>query len=255
MEPDEIKARVAEAARSFDAELHTAAYAETHSDAAQLARLLSLLSPVYGQVVLDLGTGNGYVAMALARAHLACRVIGVDVADQALVRALGRARARGLSNADFVSYDGVSLPFADDCFDTAVCRYAFHHVPRPDMTLDELSRVIRVGGRLVLADAIRDDADDVDFVNRFQEMKRDGHVRMHREAELIDLICGHGFALIERFESSISFSRKRSPDYDDLLSATPDGVRRVYSIMIGEQEISLTFRILNAVFANDRKSA
>jgi hypothetical protein len=48
MAPDENEARIAEAARSFDAELHTKAYAETHSDAAQLARLLSFLSPPHG---------------------------------------------------------------------------------------------------------------------------------------------------------------------------------------------------------------
>jgi hypothetical protein len=109
---------------------------------------------------------------------------------------------------------------------------------------------VRSGGRLVLADAIRDDADDVDFVNRFQEMNRDGHVRMHRGTHLIDLVNRHGFDLIERFESSIVFTRERTADYDELLARTPERVLQAYSLAVAEREMSLRFRILNALFVN-----
>jgi ubiquinone/menaquinone biosynthesis C-methylase UbiE len=250
MDPKKIEARIAEAARSFDAELHTKAYAETHSDSAQLVRLLSFLSPGRDQVILDLGTGNGYVAMAIAGAHPGCRVIGVDIAAQAIDRDVEQAGVQGLANADFQSYDGIRLPFAYDHFDAAICRYAFHHLPQPETTLDELGRTVRSGGRLVLADAIRDDADDVDFVNHFQEMKRDGHVRMHRGTDLINLVSRHGFDLIERFESSIFFTRERTAEYDDLLAMTPERVLQAYSLAVAEREMHLRFRILNALFVN-----
>lgn len=203
MTPGEIQAQIAAAASSFDAELHTKAYTETHSDAAQ-----------------------------------------------AITRDLEQARARGLSNVEFLNYDGIMLPFADDHFDAAVCRYAFHHLPRPETSLEELGRTVRESGKLVLADAIRDEADDVDFINRFQEMKRDGHVRMHRRADLIDLVCRHGFEVIEAFESSISFTRERRAQYDELLAATPERVLKAYSAVVGEQQIRLRFRILSAVFVN-----
>jgi ubiquinone/menaquinone biosynthesis C-methylase UbiE len=166
MDPKKIEVQIAEAARSFDAELFTKDYVETTSDSAQLVRLLSFLSPRRDQVILDLGTGNGYVAMAIASAHPRCRVIGVDIAAQAIARDIEQARTQGLANADFQRYEGVSLPFAHDQFDAAICRYAFHHLPQPETTLDELGRTVRSGGRLVLADAIRDNADDVDFINR-----------------------------------------------------------------------------------------
>ena len=252
MDPEKIKARIAEAARSFDAELHTKAYAETHSDSAQLVRLVSFLSPGRDQVILDLGTGNGYVAMAIASAHPGCRVIGVDVATQAIDRNVEQARVQGLAIADFQNYEGIALPFADDHFDAAISRYAFHHLPQPATTLDELGRTVRSGGKLVLADAIRDDADDVDFVNRFQEMKRDGHVRMHRGTDLIDLVSRHGFELIERFESSIFFTRERTAEYDKLLAMTPERVLRAYSLVVTERQMRLRFRILNAFFVNRR---
>lgn len=252
MAPKETKARIAEAARSFDAELLTKTYAETTSDSAQLAQLLSFLSPRRDQVILDLGTGNGYVAMAIADAHPGCRVIGVDIAAQAIDRDAAQARVQGLANAVFQCSDGVRLPFAHDHFDAAVCRYAFHHLPQPETTLDELRRTVRSGGRLVVADAIRDGLDDVDFVNHFQEMKRDGHVRMHRDTDLIDLISRHGFDLIESFESSIFFTRERTPEYDDLLAVTPERVLQAYSLAVAELEMRLRFRVLNALFVNRR---
>ncbi len=50
---------------------------------------------------------------------------------------------------EFLNYDGIMLPFADDHFDAAVCRYAFHHLPRPKTSLEELGRTVRESGKLV----------------------------------------------------------------------------------------------------------
>lgn len=246
---DDIERSIQEAARSFDAELHTEAFAETHSDAAQLAWMLSALAPEGDQAILDLGTGNGYVATAIAREQPRCRVIGVDVATQAIDRNREQAREQGLSNVEFISYDGVTLPFCDDYFDAVVSRYVFHHLPRPEVSLAELRRTMRAGSRLVLADAIRHEADDLDFINRFQALKRDGHIRMHRRADLIDLIRRQGFDLIDILVSSIAFTRERGAEYDALLAETPEAVLSAYSLQVGDREISLTFPILSAVFS------
>jgi ubiquinone/menaquinone biosynthesis C-methylase UbiE len=250
MASDDIESQVEEAARSFDAELHTKAFAETHSDAMQLAWMLSSLSPVSGQVILDLGTGNGYVATAITHEQPGCRVIGVDVAAQAIARNIEQARQAGLSNLEFLAYDGITLPLPDDHFDAAISRYVFHHLPRPEISLAELGRTVRVNGRLVLADAIRHEADHVDFINHFQALKRDGHIRMHRRTDFIDLVSRHGFDVVDTLESSISFSRERGPEYDALIAETPDTVLKTYSMQVEEQRMSLTFPILSVVFEN-----
>jgi ubiquinone/menaquinone biosynthesis C-methylase UbiE len=250
MVADETDRRIEEAARSFDAELHTQAFAETHSDAAQLERLLSYLSLADGQVILDLGTGNGYVAMAVAGKFPGTRVIGVDVATQAIGRNRELAEAQGLSNVEFLVYDGVTLPFPDNHFDAGVSRYVFHHLPRPDTSLTELARTLRANGRLVLADAVRHEADEADFINRFQKLKRDGHIRMHRRADFIELVSRHGFHALESFDSSLSFTRERAPEYDALLAAVPETLLEAYSVAIADEEIALTFPILSAVFEN-----
>lgn len=249
---DQRDARIAEAARSFDAELHGSGYAKIHADDAQLARLLDYISPEPGQVILDLGTGNGYAATALAGRQPACHVIGVDVAAQAIATNRRKVREQDIGNAEFVSYGGIDLPFDTDCFDAAVCRYAFHHLPRPETSLDELGRTLRTGGRLALADAIRDDVDEGDFVNRFQTLKRDGHVCMQRRADLTELVERHGFEVQEVFETAIAFTRDRATAYDELLRVTPESVLEAYAVAVEARLIRIGFRILNLLMVNRR---
>lgn len=146
MDSDEDKAHIEHTARSFDARLLAKEYAEIYSDPAQLSRLLSFLSPQAGETYLDLGTGNGYLAAAVAKECRKCRVIGVDIASAAIGRNVERARQEGLSNVQFQTYDGMILPFPDKRFSGAMCRYAFHHFPRPDTSLKEIGRTLRVGG-------------------------------------------------------------------------------------------------------------
>ena len=160
MKPDEVSAHIEQAASSFNAELHTKSYEETHSDPAQLRRLLAFLSPQGKEVFLDLGTGSGYVGMALAKAHPACSVIGLDVAEMAIKQDVENANQQGLPNTDFRVFDGVTLPFTDSYFDGAVCRYAFHHFPRWETTLGEIARTVRSGGKFVLADPVRNEEDE-----------------------------------------------------------------------------------------------
>ena len=251
MKPQEITAHIQAAARSFNAELLTKSYAETHSDSAQLRGLLSFLSPSRDeQSFLDLGTGNGYVAIALAVECPTCRVIGLDIAEEAIEQDVVNAKQQGLPNIEFRVFDGVTLPFKDSYFDGAVCRYAFHHLPQPEATLGELARTLRRGGKLVLADPIRSEDDVTDFINRFQDLKRDGHACIYRFRNFVDLVGRHGFELIDWFESSISFGRARNREYDVLLASIPTPVREAYDVRIDGEEIRMTFRILNAVFLN-----
>jgi SAM-dependent methyltransferase len=234
VKPDEVRAHIEQAARRFNAELHTKSYEETHSDPAQLRRLLAFLSPQDEQVFLDLGTGSGYVGMAIAKAHPACSVVGLDVAEKAIEQDVEDATRQGLPT---------------------VCRYAFHHFPLPETILGEIARTVRSRGKFVLADPVRNEVDETDFINRFQDLRRDGHVRIHRFRELMELVSRYDFELIDWFASSISFHRRRSRKYDELLASVPAGVYETYALTIHEEEIRMTFRIVNAVFLNRKQGS
>jgi demethylmenaquinone methyltransferase/2-methoxy-6-polyprenyl-1,4-benzoquinol methylase len=98
-------------------------------------------------VVLDVATGTGLVAVELARRYH-CRVVGLDRSADMLTEA---SRRNGLI-AGLVNARAERLPFADATFDHVTFTYLLRYVDDPAATLRELSRVLKPGGRLAALD-------------------------------------------------------------------------------------------------------
>ncbi|TMC02912.1 MAG: methyltransferase domain-containing protein [Chloroflexi bacterium] len=94
-------------------------------------------------VVLDVATGTGLVAVGLARQY-GCRVVGVDRSADMLTEA---ARRNGLITG-LVNGRAERLPFADATFDHVTFTYLLRYVDDPAATVSELARVLKRGGRL-----------------------------------------------------------------------------------------------------------
>jgi SAM-dependent methyltransferase len=103
-----------------------------------------------GGRALDVGCGLGAEAGHLAAAGW--QVTGVDLSQTALARA-----AAGGNGAVFMRADVRQLPFHRECFDAALDRGCFHYLAPPDRLryADELCRVLRPGGRLLLRASLR----------------------------------------------------------------------------------------------------
>src|ERR1700733_9423816 len=96
-----------------------------HAKGGSLTRLVELLRPQPAWTALDIATGAGHVALALA-AHVA-HVVASDLTPQMLGVARGLAAERGLRNIAFADARAEALPFADGSFDAVTCRIAPHH--------------------------------------------------------------------------------------------------------------------------------
>lgn len=114
--------------------------------------LLALAEPAAGEAVLDVACGAGAVSLAAARAvGPGGRVLGIDLAD-AMVRAARQEAGRlGLAQAGFERMDAEALELPDAAFDLALCSLGLMYLSNPDAALRELLRVLRPGGRAVLA--------------------------------------------------------------------------------------------------------
>jgi demethylmenaquinone methyltransferase/2-methoxy-6-polyprenyl-1,4-benzoquinol methylase len=103
--------------------------------------------PPGGQAI-DLASGTGDLAIALATAQTQARVCAVDFCAPMLEEAARKAGARGLSRLiKFVVADAMALPFPEGSFDGATMGFALRNVADIPRTLEEIHRVLRPGGR------------------------------------------------------------------------------------------------------------
>jgi ubiquinone/menaquinone biosynthesis C-methylase UbiE len=107
-----------------------------------------------GEQVLDVGCGTGTLALEAARrASRAGRVVGVDPSTDQIARARSKAARRKLP-VDFQIGVIEQLPFPDQTFDVVLSTLMMHHLPVPlkRQGLAEIARVLKPGGRLIIAD-------------------------------------------------------------------------------------------------------
>lgn len=101
-----------------------------------------------GQHVLEIGIGQGTDMMQFAQAGAICH--GVDITENHLKLTALNATLRGIK-VDLHEIDATRLPFADNSID---CVYSFgvlHHIPEIDRVVSEIHRVLKPGGRLMIA--------------------------------------------------------------------------------------------------------
>jgi ArsR family transcriptional regulator len=101
----------------------------------------------------DVGCGTGSLTFELAR--FARKVIGVDLSSEMLRRARAVAREREVRNVEFRQGDALKLPLDSHSVDAAFCVMVLHFLPDPQRAVEELCRVTRPGGSVILVDLVQ----------------------------------------------------------------------------------------------------
>jgi len=172
----------AAARRQFGAVAAAYATSAVHASGADLAQLVEATECTAGERVLDLGCGAGHTALAMALR--ADQVVAVDVAPEMLDVARGLAKQRGVGNIRFRRADATALPFEPASFDVVTSRYSAHHYSDPAQALREVVRVLRPGGRFLLADTVAPEAPLLDtFFNAVELLRDRSHLRNYRVSE------------------------------------------------------------------------
>ena len=125
------------------------------------------------------------------------RITGLDLSPEMLAIARGRA-AQLLLPVTLSEGDAQDLPFADGSFDTVVCTYSMCSVPDEALTISEMKRVLRPGGRLILVDHVRSTAKPLFWLQRLVEffsVRREGEYQtrrpfLHVEASGFEVVAG-----------------------------------------------------------------
>ncbi len=162
-----------------------------HGDPASLRRMLVTLEPTGDERVLDVATGGGHTAAALA--PFVKSVVAFDLLPEMLVQARELFTEAGLQNAALVCGDVHDLPFADGAFDLVACRCAPHHFADLDRACFEVARCLRAGGRFYLNDcgSPPDPAAAV-YVNEVERLRDPSHVKALSAQEWHAVLRGAG---------------------------------------------------------------
>ncbi|MDT3379897.1 methyltransferase domain-containing protein [Labrys neptuniae] len=207
--------------------------------------------------VLDLGCGGGHVSFAAA--PVATEVIAYDLSSEMLAAVAEEAAKRGFAN--IATHQGTveQLPFADASFDMVLSRYSAHHWGDVPAALREAFRVLKPGGRLVMADAVAPVRTVCDtFLQAFEMLRDPSHVRDYSIREWQAMLAAAGFTVRattpghQPLEFSSWIARMRTPPVfveaiRALQAAMSEEVRQHFAI-----EADGSFVLDNAVFVAQR---
>jgi ubiquinone/menaquinone biosynthesis C-methylase UbiE len=132
-------------------EARTALFKSLGHDRWAAARFVAGSAAELGGPVLDVGTGKGLLAMALA--ERGGDVVSVDINEEDQTLAAFMAEEAGQSGkVRFLLQDAASLPFPDGHFGACAMMDVLHHLERGAPVLSEMARVLKPGGTMIVAD-------------------------------------------------------------------------------------------------------
>lgn len=101
-----------------------------------------------GGRILEFGVGTGFALPAYKRHN---RIVGVDISEPMLQKARERVEKEKFTHVEGLCLmDGAHMGFADNSFDVVIAQFVITVVPLPEETLDEMARVLKPGGEIIL---------------------------------------------------------------------------------------------------------
>ena len=194
--------------RQFGAHAQNYVNSTDHSTGDSLERLLAVTPFQPDWRALDIATGGGHTALAVAR-HVQS-VVATDLTAEMLAAAERFIRAQGQANVTFRDADAQALPFGEAEFDLVTCRIAPHHFPDCAQFVREMARVLKPGGYAVLIDnTVPADTVAARHVNAFEQLRDPSHHWAHTEADWLDFFAAAGLAV----QHQERFRKQRDFDY------------------------------------------
>ena len=175
---------------------HADYYAQSiaHAKGDTLNVILDFAEPKGTERTLDVATGTGFTAFALA--PKVGYVVATDLTAEMVVKAAELAEEQAIDNVTFSLAAAESLPFATASLDLVTCRLAPHHFQDVPKFLSEVHRVLRTDGLFCLADSVSPESEKlIAWQNRVEALRDDSHVYGRPPSEWDAMITDAGFSL------------------------------------------------------------
>ncbi len=221
---------------------HAANYAVSvpHSTSQSLSILTEWASLERYELGIDLATGPGFTAFAIA--EFCETVVASDIAEGMLIQARNIAEERGIENVRFEIVDVQNIPYPESTFDIVTCRTAPHHFPDIDKFLAEVHRVLKPSGVFLLCDTTTSESPDLaDWHQRVEAARDPSHVLAPSPSQWRNLVGEAGFHITHEQATQVNMTfwdwvkRSGTPDnvvrqlHTDFASAS-HGIKDEYGI-------------------------
>jgi ubiquinone/menaquinone biosynthesis C-methylase UbiE len=221
------RAKLQQIQRNFGVAAADYVTSKVHASGPDLVWLAETARLTGTEHVLDIATGGGHAAFALAAT--AADVVALDLTRPMLEVAQKEAEARHLFNIRFLEGDAQAIPCEANSFDVISCRHAPHHFPNIRRAVSEWARVLRPGGRLLLIDSTAPEEEDLQaFLHEIETLRDPSHVRNHPLSAWQTLLQEAGFTLEQASESGTVLD---IPSWTQRMRTPADAVARIEQLL------------------------
>lgn len=153
--------------------------------------------------ILDVGTGTGDFVSILKEVFPDSKITGIDPNTESLKEA-----AQKHTDVKFMEMIGESLAFADNNFDLASISMALHHLPDISMTLNEMQRVVKQGGWIIVNELFSDNLNPAQEVHKMfhhfrgyiDRLNGISHNETFKKQEILNTVKISGIEIVFNFE-------------------------------------------------------
>ncbi len=237
----ESEGHVEKIRRQFTRQAEAYARMQQTRDEKSLQLLVALAGVSSSDRVVDVACGPGFLTLAFAEA---CEhATGVDATEELLNAARREAGRRKIDNVAFVLGDANHLELEDGSFDAASCRAAFHHFPDPGTVLKQMTRVVKPGGKLLIADMLGStDPEKARYHDRIETICDPTHTRALPEAEFDQLFREAGLEVLHRPTSQIHYDVEEWLEHGGPSEQGASEIRRLLEASLSEDLSGLSVR-------------
>jgi ubiquinone/menaquinone biosynthesis C-methylase UbiE len=230
-----------------------------------VAEKLVFVKPQPTDLALDVACGPGTFVLALAPRVRFAR--GIDLTQEMLRQARTFQLDRQISNACFDCGDAEQLPYAGASFDLVFCQCSLHHIPKPAVVLQEMVRVMKSEGRMVVIDALSPESDaKFELHNRIEKIRDPSHTESLRLTTFLAMFETLGLEIARQslkrrqrsfnqwmLRAGLESKHKRYQEARRLLEESIQGDKAGYSPHIEGDDILIVHNEVNFLLARGKK--
>lgn len=152
--------------------------------------------------ILDVACGTGALEELIVRENPSQEMIGTDISQNMLN--VAKRKLAAYPSVVFFRTGACDLPFVDDTFDLVVCANSFHYFDNPVASLQQMKRVLKRGGRLIVLDWCRDYL-ICQLCDLFLKVFDPAHRYCYRQRELNRFLIDADLQLLSRHKFKLNF--------------------------------------------------